>query len=373
MATTLPPRILAMLKVARTDRRAAVAELEKLSLDAQVELACETPLARRPELLELLPEPERVIARLPHAELCFTAKHVGLADAGWILSSATDEQLVACLDLDAWHHLTPDLSRLGAWIDALSEAGDETLVRAARAIDPELLVLFLKDRIEVVLKPAGDDDWQPPPGAQTVEGQFYFSARRSSDDLARTIALAMQGVIWELTSETEEWALRWRGGRLEDLGFAPWEESIAIYAPVRPEQRAQLAEAPSADPLDVEAWTLPVWMPRLPGAPDSGPLLLRAAAQLAGEERARFFFAFLALANKVAVADRLPLGEAESIPQAMDKATLLASRGLEHVAQANSLDPPAVLRRISLERLFRVGSNLERDATPSGARPDARE
>jgi hypothetical protein len=112
--------------------------------------------------------------------------------------------------------------------------------------------------------------------------------------------------------------------------------------------------------LDVDAWRLPIWLPRLPAGVDARFSLFRAFEKLSDEERRPAFYAFLALANKVAVADRLPLGDAESIPAAIEKAASVASRGLEFVAAANGLDGTEVVRRVSLERLFRVGASLDR-------------
>jgi hypothetical protein len=73
----------------------------------------------------------------------------------------------------------------------------------------------------------------------------------------------------------------------------------------------------------------------------------------------------VAVANKVAVTDRLPLGDAESTPRAIEKAARLINDGLAHVAAENALDDPQVLREVTLERLFRVGANL----SPESARP----
>jgi len=117
-------------------------------------------------------------------------------------------------------------------------------------------------------------------------------------------------------------------------------------------------------PLEVGAWRLPVWVPDLPAAPDARHAIFRAAAELSAEERRAFFFGFVAVANKLAVADRLPLGDAESIPAAIEKVARTASRGLEHVAGANALAEVEVLRRVPVERLFRVGASLDRDARP---------
>jgi hypothetical protein len=171
-------------------------------------------------------------------------------------------------------------------------------------------------------------------------------------------------VIWELQAETEEWALRWRAGRLEDLGFPPWEEAMGIYRYLSPDQLVALP--PDAAPLSPESrWQLPVWIPRLPANADDSGLLFRTIAALEDEERRTAFHALIALANKIAVADRLPLSDSESTPRAIQKAARFASTGLEFVSNEHGLDPIEILRRTPLDRLFRVGANLD----PAAAKP----
>jgi hypothetical protein len=375
----IPPTARRVLDQARSDRAGAVRSLEELSLEAQVALVCETPLGRRAELLALLPHPEHVVPLIPEAELCFTARAMGVGDSSWLLELATPEQLVACLDLDAWRGEDPDSESLGAWMGALAETEPAAQLRHLRAIDPELIVRFLRERALVSLKPSGDDDWQPPEGGQTLDAQFYLVARLEGDDLADLISLLhtlfqqdywlyfrlLQGAIWELPTENEEWARRWRVGRLEDLGFPAWDEAMEIYGHLAPAALAQLPEGESA--LDVDAWRLPVWMPGLPAEAESGMALFRAIAELDDDERRACFYALVALANRVAVADGLPLGDAESTPTAIAKAARFASLGLEFVATQRRLSTAETLRRASLTRLFRVGANLEPDA----ARPEA--
>jgi hypothetical protein len=372
-----PPAARRILELARNDRDAARRELSEQPLDAQVELVCETPVARRGALLDLLAEPERVIPLLPEAELCFTVKAIGLESASWLLEHATPDQVVACIDLDAWQGTLPDRRSLDLWISALIDAGDEPLVRSLQTIDPELLTLFLKDRIWVTLR-ANDDDWQPPAGAETLDGQFFFQALGEGDDVAAVTGMLrtlferdywsyfrlLQSVIWELGTETEEWALRWRSGRLEDLGFPSWEEAMSIYRYLPPEQIATLPRG--ADPLAPSTrWHLPVWLPRLPADAEVGGLLFRSIAALDSEERRTAFHALVALANRVAVADRMVLSDSESTPRAIEKAARFASAGLEHLAREAGLEPVEVLRRAPLERLFRVGANLD----PEAAKP----
>jgi hypothetical protein len=366
----LPARARELLELARSDRAAATKAIAALDLDAQLALVCESPVARRAELLDLAPQPEALIPRLPPAELCFTAKAVGLHDAGWLLEHASEEQLVACLDLDAWSGGLPDVGKLDAWIAALAHAGEATLLRAARSLDMELLVLEVRARARVTLKPNGDDDWEPPVGAHTLDGQFYLEPLRDDDDFADLLTLLrvlfesdywvyyrlLQGAQWELVSDAEEWALRWRDGRLQDLGFPPLEDAKRVYAFVKPDQ---LSVLPRAEHLHaVGEWEPATWMPQLPVSRDQELALFRALAQLPEAERRPYAFAFMALANRVAMADGLPLGDAESLPRALEKAARAASRGLEHLAQANGVALPEVLRRVPLERLFRVGHQL---------------
>jgi len=362
-----------VLALARRDKRAAEASLADLELEQQIAIVCEAPARDRARLLELLPEPERVVPLLPDAELVFTVKAVGLDDANWLLEHATPRQLATCFDLDAWAGLEPDRTKLVHWFAVLAEANSQTLVRAAHAIDPEVLTLYLREQIDVMLDPK-DEEWQPPPGAQTLEGQFYFVARKEGDDLAPLLKLLhglfesdywlyfrmMQAVMWELEPELEEYALRWRTGRIEDLGFPPWDEAMRIYGFLRPAQRAVLADRPSQH--GTSAWDFPVWIPDLPAIASRNHALFEAAFELDDAGRRDFFYAFVALANKIAVADRMPLGDVETLPAAIEKAAEIASAGLEHVAMETTTRTREVIERSTLDYLFRVGASLDPDA-----------
>lgn len=370
---TLPPRPKHILDIARKDRVAATREISALTLDDQVNLVCETPVTRRAEILDLVPFPEQVVPEMPDAELCFTLKAIGLADASWLLEYATTTQVVACLDLDAWNQLEPDLAAIDAWVDALAETSSRSFTRSMLALDPELMVIYLRHRIFVEQKPDEKEGWDPQPGTQTVDGQFYFGALAEDDDIASVVSLLrelfqhdywtyfrmLQAVMWEIPTENEEWAIRWRTGRLQDLGFPPWDEALDIYRFLAVEDRAAIS--PDARPLEVTEWHLPTWVPTLPAEGDSRHLIFRTISSLADTERRSAFYAFTAIVNKVAVADGMKLGDAEFAPRAIEKAADLISVGLEHIATAQRIEAVDVLQRVAMERLFRVGANLEPD------------
>lgn len=370
------PEARRLLKLARDDRREAERALASLPAEQQATVVCEAPLSIRRQIIELLPNPEEVIPLIPEAEFTYTCRSIGLEDASWLLPMATDTQIVTSFDLDAWAGLTVDPARLDGWVAALASAEEETLLRAARAVDPEMLVIYLRNHVDVQLKPSEqeDPDWQAPDGGQTLEGQFYFVAKDPKDDLAPMLRLLhslFQGDYWlyfrviqavkeELPTENEEWALRWRTGRLEDLGFPSWDASMRIYGFMRPEAMKVVPAETKA--LDLSSWALPVWITELPGIASDERALFRATRELAADERSAVFYGLIALSNRIAVADRMELGDPESLPGAIDKATRFASDGLEHVAGENRLSLEETLRRVPLERLFRVGTNLDRAA-----------
>jgi hypothetical protein len=135
---------------------------------------------------------------------------------------------------------------------------------------------------------------------------------------------------------------------------------MRIYGFLRPDR---LADVPAdAHALDLESWALPVWISELPGLRSDERALFRATRELGAEERSAVFYALVALANRIAVADRMELGDPESLPAAIDKATRFASLGLEHIAGEHGLALEETLRRVPMERLFRVGTNLDREA-----------
>ncbi len=369
------PKALELLALARRDRRAAEHALAALPIEAQVAVVCEAPLAERGRVLGLAPHPEALIPELPPAEFCFTIKAIGLADAAWVLEHATAEQTVAALDLDAWRGNDLDVATANEWLQAFARTSPEVRVRTLEALDAEVLTLALRARIGVVQRPDDAEGWSPPEGSLSLEGQFHYWALGENDDLADVTqhlrALfenaywsyfrLMQAIQWELGSDSEEWALRWRTGRLEDLGFPTWDDSVRVYRFLDASARRAI---PTEAPTPAPEWPLPVWLPRLPETGGAGDRIFRAIAAQGERERRASFYAFVALANQIAVADRLPLGDAESTPAAIAKAARFASAGLAYLAAEHGLRDPELLRRVSIEHLFRVGANLD----PEGAR-----
>jgi hypothetical protein len=351
-----------LLRLARRDRAAARAQLALLPGEEQADLCRSLAPAARGAFLMLLDHPEEVVPLLPEAELVHTIRAGGMSEAAWLLELATTEQRLACFDLDCWKGGKPDLAKTREWIDALIEAGRETLVTGLGEIDLDLLLLALWPDTQVSV--VGKDD-DPPDGAFTADGMVYF--RVADDALQRVHEIAhaafslapdlywriAQGLLFELPSECEEYALRWRTRRLSDLGFPELEDAMRVYRPLDPDRVEDFGTQEFGGGGLVRAHELPKQL--------GGSLLGEALLELAPGRFTDVFGQVLAVANWLAVADDLPLSEPDSIPQALRKAVAGIDRGLRELSQRRNQPASEVLARTRPLDLFRVGATLDPD------------
>jgi hypothetical protein len=313
----------------------------------------------RPRFLMLVDEPEAVVPLLPDAEVCITIRATGMSEAAWLLEIATPEQRQACFDLDCWQGEELAIERAIEWIDALTEAGRETLAQAFGEVDPELLVLALRTLTGVAI--LGKEE-VPPPDSFTVDGVVYFTPRDGAAAASvHQLAVALYenaperywqlvyGVVFESPSECVEYALRWRTGRLADLGFPEYEWAMRVYQPLRPED-APIWEAPDGGHL-VASQSLPRTL--------EGSLLAQALAALPPARASDVLSYVLAVANAIAVADRMLLSDSDSIPKAVAKAARGIDLGLRELARQRSQPASEVLDRTQPFDLFRVGATSD--------------
>jgi hypothetical protein len=352
----------AILRLARSDRDAARERLRPLDAAALAHACLDLRPEVRPEFLMLVERPEDVVPLLPEAELVSTIRSGGMSEGSWLLEIATPEQRQACFDLDCWDGAEVELERVVEWVDALIEAGSETLADVVDEVDAELWVLLLRSLTEVAVL---HRDVVPPPSWVTVDGVVYWGPRGDTDpsriqQLAQALFDRKPQRYWQLVyaalfespAECHEWALRWRAGRLADLGFPEIDQAIRAYAPLRPEEAPVWQQGvPGGDSAVVEA-------PRLPRQLRA-TLLGDALARLDPARAADVLGYVLGVSNALAVADRLRLSEAESIPRALEKAVRGIDLGLRELSKVRQQSAEEVLDRVAPMELFRVGATLD--------------
>ncbi|MFQ5697371.1 MAG: DUF6178 family protein [Myxococcota bacterium] len=346
-----------LLRLARASRAAAVRKLRGLDPESQARACLELRPEVRSEFLMLLDHPEQVVPLFPDPAVCMTVRASGMEAGAWLLEMATPEQRQTCFDLDCWSGPSLQLSRVGEWVDALLEVGPETVARAVGETDLELWILMLRDQasLQVLAK-----EEVPPLGALTVDGVVYFIPREGVDPsrvekVARALVAHapadywrwVYGVLFESPTELEEQALRWRSGRLADLGFPEREQALGVYARLRPDDAPvwELGEPGSAVvpsgsiPRQLEGSRVGEALQRLP--PDAASAVLRR---------------ILALTNAVAVADDLVLSEANAIPKALEKAVRGVDAGLLEAARVQDRPLEEILVTTLPFDLFRIGA-----------------
>jgi hypothetical protein len=352
----------ALLRLARSDRAGARARITALALDAQLSACLEVRPESRIDLLMLLDRPEAVVRRIPETEFCVTARATGMSEAAWLLEMSTNEQMQACVDLDCWVGSDLACERVVEWLGALTEAGPETMERALQSLDPEVVILAVRSLSEVAV--LGKEDLRPD-GWFTLDGVVYFGPHERVDpaDLRALIQAAytadqtsywkiVYGTIFESETECEEYALRWRTGRLQDLGFPDREQAMRLYRPLRPaDVETRTDSVPTSMPVVVE---------RLP-AQLAGTLVGEALGKLSPQRAGDILGYVLSVANAVAVADGLSLSASESIPRALEKTVRAIDVGLGELSRLRNEPAHEILDQIQPLDLFRVGATVDPD------------
>jgi hypothetical protein len=344
--------------MAKEEKSLAPAELTQ----ARMELA-QARGKKRVDVILAARDPQALVRALPADELYFTIREIGLGDSAVLAQLASPEQFKTFLDLEAWASNSFMPRKALPWLRA-ARAGFHVDPKAASrwarklaALDPEVLFLVLRDALvihDLESDPdpeiQGDRILRTPEGRFlvefTVEGVDYLAVRGLVDDLYSEDAFRatrlLSAIRWELPSELEETALRWRTGRLADLGFPSIEEALSWFARA-PRTASHAAGAPDR-PAGFFLATL------AKGSPFD-----RAVAALPPEVRDTVEREIVAAANAVIVADAVDPADPEAVRAAFEAARATLELGLEALAGADPTRAVEVVGETAVKRIFQEG------------------
>ena len=323
---------------------------------------------RRLDVILDHPRPAALVRALPADDLYFTIRDIGLADAAPLVQLAGASQFRAFLDLACWEGEVVDPRRALPWLRAARSGALDSPRASARwkaklaRLDPEMVILVLRDALRVhelddegeVLgeEPAEDNRVMRTPEGRfllefVVEGAEYQAVRGVVDDLYAEdpfqATRLLSAIRAELPSELAETALRWRAGRLADLGYPDRQEALAWFTRPPSGALASPAGTPSRPPG--------FWLERL----GQGSLLASGAAALGQDERDHLELELVAAANAVMVADAVDAGDAAAAREAVEVARSLVELGLEAEAGRDAERAGEVLARTAVKALFQRG------------------
>lgn len=307
-------------------------------------------------------DPRTFARRLPAEDLFFAIKEIGLNDAAELVGLAAPSQFRTFVDLDGWEGSEPDPHRILLWL-RLAWEGDPRTFRAKRAaLDPEVVLVVLKTQTEV--HPLEDGELQAalrsdnfirtPDNKYLVEilaeGDDGAMVRRVLEDFIDESPLEairlFEAVRWEIRTELEETALRWRTGRLRDLGFPDLEEAIRIWAPLPAEWKPREGRPPAGAVAGVPALLLATSQAQL--------LLDRVAEHLPDEARPLFNEGLLYLLNCSLVADGVAPRDLDFARSTLAATRSMLSLGLEEAAGGDEQEALRILSTTPASELFRL-------------------
>ncbi len=347
------------------------------------------PLARH-ELEELLEDPlqleerddaERVIPLLPAQSFVKIARKLrDEVRLDLALPHATPEQLTSLMDLDVWEGERVDVERARAWISAIAHIyrGNEAirgrLIRTMYGMDPEMWTFALAEGLMVAeIDPEVDDsrdqahermiglqvyetpDFQFVVGAPSDEPgrQALEVIRRVYEDSVQEGASLARSIMSLVVAEAEEDLLRWRQGRLADLGFVAWDLAMNLFRPL--DRSAALDQ----EPRDFQ-YLEDDGISELTNF-EGHQFLRRVMERLEPGEHGLRAREFLLLVNEVSAAQRFDPGDEALQQRAIDQTQATLGLGLELLATARPghPDPDALaaerVQAIGLRDVFRVG------------------
>ncbi len=294
-----------------------------------------------------------------------------------LIPYASPEQIQIFVDLDCWKRDVIETDRVAAWLAVLvADADDAHFHRAVRDLDPEVMALFFKKSfVAVELVEDGEIPAGMPSNTELSPDNAYALVYPEEQDIAALLRALLQriydldmglawtlleAVRWELASEMEETAYRFRTSRLEELGFVERTEALEVYALVQPVKLR-------------ERWESGEWEAKVAAViPDDlqVPAVVRAST---GEDL--FFFEVLetvedgeaaeallselaVLSNRTMLADGIEPGELESGQEVVRRTTGFLSLGLEFLSRGEEDRAREALSTVALKTLFQVGHSI---------------
>lgn len=307
-----------------------------------------------------------------------------IKSAGWdqtydLIQYATPAQIQNFVDFDCWtrDRLIPE--KMDKWLLALvTEADDAKLKTVMREVDAEVISIYFK----AFLRVEDLDDGRIPDHlegnvAMSPDGAYALVYPDNEDRAALMRALVeriyavdrvlawtlFEATRWELMSEMEEVAYKWRNSRLEEFGFVSREEAMEVYQYLDPAKfRARMDKQVRLDEFVARALPKNIDLPEvLEDELDDEFFVYRALHTVADSRQIHsVLFQLGALTNRTMIADGIEPGELESGREVVRRTLGYLSLGLEFLSRADLAQAAQQLTSLPLKRIFQVGFSLAR-------------
>ena len=316
-------------------------------------------------------ESRQFIQDLPSDDFFWLIKKVGDNDCLPLLELASEEQWQYVLDLEIWQKDRLNLEQVSRWIGKLEAADVRGLVKWFFGEGQAVSFYLLSKSIQVVVKQEDDDILDLPDGFFTLDGVFYVKVvdkkrKESIENILRTMydedldlchafLLGLSGV---LPAELEEGMYRQRNIRLAEHGFLPFEEALAVYAPLGSEKLVSEEIEETAGPIiNGENREL---APVSPLYHTMGQNLWTTVSSKITDDLFldRIRLEFGGLCNQIFSADGVLDNDLEALIKTCRKAAGYLNLALEKSSGSDIFSAERLVKNNSLVSIFRVGFGL---------------
>lgn len=307
-----------------------------------------------------------------------------IKSAGWdqthdLIHYATPAQIQNFVDFDCWtrDRLIPD--KMDKWLLALvTEASDEKLKKVMREVDAEVISIYFKSFLHVEdLDDGRIPDHMEGNVSKSPDGAYALVYPENEDRAAlmrtlleriyavdRVLAWTLlEATRWELMSEMEEFAYKWRNSRLEEFGFVTREEAMEVFQYLDPSKfRDSLEKKPSLDEFVERALPEHLDLPTvLEDELDDEFFVYRALRSVDDSQRIQsVIYQIASLTNRTMMADGIEPGEVESGREVARRTLGYLSLGLEFISRAELSRAAQQLASVPVKRIFQAGFSLPR-------------
>ena len=300
------------------------------------------------------------------------ALDIGPEDAVELIDMSSDEQLTHLLDLTGWERELLNPARYEAWLPIILEAGPQKVEDWLQSTDLETLTLLSRHWFDIYKYIPSQEQQEPPDDLPefTMDGVYWldFHDKDTAAIIAQVLvvlkselpdlyARLMEAGRWEYDSELEEFARRWRQGRLQDQGFPTRAEALSLWATPKPgEERWQNLPDKYPTAADYQPGGLSSWNSLLSG----NELLPQSAYRLEQASLDNLSLEMAFIANCGVVALEADPADMKATRQAALEGLSLVNLGLSILSQDDPGLAQTILKRLSLTVIARQGARAIR-------------
>ena len=342
--------------------RLSEGDFQALSLEQKSAYLKAVSAKEKMDLILADPDAKKLAAAMEPQEFFWVMKEIGEEDALELLQVASAQQCIFILDMELWDGWTFSEEKTCQWLTYFMEGGEPRIHELLKHIDYEILQLFLGREL-VVGGGIGDhsnDEERLADYDHTFDGVFMITFKNPKHSqligtfLSMLVKLdnplytaLMEGIKGDVDLELEEQCQRFRNGRLQDLGFPPYEEALSIYARVNPDD-FRLSGGKVHHPAGEGGQLMPV-------IPERDTLFFRA---LAIADEPTLLQELHYLVNTALVAEGNAFHEPESMRGILHRVCGYVNIALEKLASADEQKAAKIVVDEELKRLFQLGFSL---------------